>query len=65
MPKHQLRPQGEFPSASLIRRCAAIFYDFLLSIALLMVVTLLYKMAQMKEAGLIDPGADAAFARAR
>ena len=51
MPKHQLRPQGEFPSASLIRRCAAIFYDFLLSIALLMVVTLLYKMAQMTIVG--------------
>ena len=45
MPKHMLRPQGEFPSAGLIRRCAAIFYDFLLSIALLMVITLLYKMA--------------------
>ena len=51
MTKHQLRPQGEFPSASLIRRCAAIFYDFLLSIALLMVVTLLYKMAQMTIVG--------------
>ena len=51
MPKHMLRPQGEFPSAGLIRRCAAIFYDFLLSIALLMVVTLLYKMAQMAIVG--------------
>ena len=51
MPKHMLRPQGEFPSAGLIRRCAAIFYDFLLSIALLMVITLLYKMAQMAIVG--------------
>ncbi len=47
MPKHILRPQGEFPSASLIRRCAAMFYDFLLSVALMMVTTLLYKMVQM------------------
>ena len=47
MPKHMLRPQGEFPSAGLIRRFAAMFYDFLLSVALLMVTTLLYKMVQM------------------
>ena len=47
MPKHMLRPQGEFPHAGLIRRFAAIFYDFLLCVALLMVVTLLYKMVQM------------------
>jgi len=47
MPKHLLRPQGDFPSAGPIRRFAAIFYDFLLCIALLMVVTLLYKGVQM------------------
>lgn len=47
MPKHMLRPQGEFPSAGLIRRLAAMFYDFLLSIALLMVTTLIYKVVQM------------------
>ncbi|MBC9252063.1 hypothetical protein A9179_17465 [Pseudomonas alcaligenes] len=47
MPKHMLRPQGDFPAAGLIRRLAAIFYDFLLSIALLMVVTLIYKGVQM------------------
>ena len=47
MPKHMLRPQGEFPSAGLVRRFAAMFYDFLLSLALLIVTTLLYKVAQM------------------
>ena len=47
MPKHMLRPQGDFPSAGLIRRLAAMFYDFLLSVALLMVTTLLYKVVQM------------------
>ncbi|UVE16818.1 RDD family protein [Pseudomonas sp. LS44] len=47
MPKHLLRPQGEFPRAGLPRRLAAMFYDALLSIALLMVVTLIYKMVQI------------------
>ena len=37
MPKHTLRPQGDFPTAGLIRRLAAIFYDFLLCVALVMV----------------------------
>ncbi|MDP2747866.1 MAG: RDD family protein, partial [Pseudomonas sp.] len=32
MPKRLLRPQGEFPSAGLIRRLAAMFYDVLLCI---------------------------------
>ena len=41
MPKHQLRPQGDFPTAGLIRRLAALFYDFLLCVALIMVVTLI------------------------
>lgn len=44
MPKHQLRPQGDFPTAGLIRRLAALFYDFLLCVALLIVVTLIYKL---------------------
>ena len=47
MPKNLLRPQGDFPPAGLIRRLAAMFYDFLLCTALLMVVTLLYKMLQL------------------
>jgi len=47
MPKPLLRPQGDFPPAGLIRRLAAIFYDFLLCVALLIVVTFLYKLALM------------------
>ncbi|WP_044871966.1 RDD family protein [Pseudomonas sp. LFM046] len=48
MPKHQLRPQGDFPKAGLVRRFAAIFYDFLLCVALLMVVTLLYQQVVLR-----------------
>ncbi|MBD2835924.1 RDD family protein [Pseudomonas sp. JM0905a] len=48
MPKHQLRPQGEFPTAGLVRRFAAIFYDFLLCVALLMVVTLIYQQVVLR-----------------
>ena len=47
MPKHLLTPQGDFPPAGLGRRLAAMFYDFLLCAALLMVTTLVYKMVQM------------------
>lgn len=47
MPKHLLRPSGEFPAAGLPRRLAAMFYDFLLCVALLIVVTFIYKMALM------------------
>jgi uncharacterized RDD family membrane protein YckC len=47
MPKHLLRPQGEFPSAGLVRRLAAIFYDLLLCIALLIIVTFIYKLVLM------------------
>jgi len=48
---HRLRPQGDFPPAGLIRRFAAIFYDSLLCIALLMVGTLGYKLLQMAFVG--------------
>lgn len=66
MPKHMLRPQGEFPSAGLIRRCAAIFYDFLLCFALVVVVIGLYqqvllrlvygseRLMQLSQAGALD-----------
>ncbi|WP_397378695.1 RDD family protein [Pseudomonas sp.] len=47
MPKHLLRPQGDFPTAGLSRRLAAIFYDFLLCIALLIIVTFIYKLILM------------------
>ncbi|KRW62541.1 RDD family protein [Pseudomonas sp. TTU2014-080ASC] len=47
MSKHLLRPQGDFPNAGLIRRLAAMFYDFLLCVALLIVVTFIYKLILM------------------
>jgi uncharacterized RDD family membrane protein YckC len=51
MPKHLLRPQGEFPAAGLGRRLAAIFYDALLCVALLMVTTFIYKLVWMGVVG--------------
>ncbi|WP_122435841.1 RDD family protein [Pseudomonas viridiflava] len=47
MPRHVLRPQGDFPPASLPRRMAAISYDALLILALLLITAFLYKLAQM------------------
>lgn len=47
MSKHLLTPQGEFPAAGLGRRLAAMFYDFLLCTALLIVTSGVYKMIQM------------------
>ncbi|MEX0162316.1 RDD family protein [Pseudomonas brassicacearum] len=47
MPKHLLPPQGDFPPAGLGRRLAAMFYDFLLCTALLIVTSGAYKMIQM------------------
>ena len=38
MPKHMLSPQGDYAPAGLVRRLAAMFYDFLLCVALMMVV---------------------------
>ena len=65
MPRHQLRPQGDFPPAGLGRRLAAIFYDTLLCVALLMVTTFIYKLIwlgmvgeaklrQLSESGALD-----------
>ena len=48
MPKHMLRPEGEFPVAGLGRRMAAIFYDALLCLAIAMVVTLLYQQGLLR-----------------
>lgn len=45
MSTHLLRPQGQFPYAGLPRRLAAMAYDAMLSLALLMVVTFAYLMA--------------------
>mgnify|MGYP006168776787 FL=1 len=47
MSKHLLTPQGEFPVAGLGRRLAAMFYDFLLCTALMIVTGGIYKMVQM------------------
>jgi uncharacterized RDD family membrane protein YckC len=44
MSNHLLRPQGEFAYAGLLRRFAAMSYDTMLCLALLMVVTLAYLM---------------------
>lgn len=48
MPKHMLRPQGDFPIAGLGRRLAAIFYDGLLCLAIAMVVTLAYQQGLLR-----------------
>ena len=47
MSKPLLSPQGEFPAVGLGRRLAAMFYDFLLCTALLIVTSGIYKMIQM------------------
>jgi uncharacterized RDD family membrane protein YckC len=47
MPKQLLHPQGDFPIAGLGRRLAAMFYDLLLCVALMMVTTLTYKLIMM------------------
>lgn len=47
MSKHLLRPQGDFPVAGLGHRLAAMLYDTLLCIALLMVTTFIYKLVLM------------------
>ncbi|TBV17481.1 RDD family protein [Stutzerimonas kirkiae] len=46
--KHMLHPQGQYQPAGLPRRLAAIFYDGLLSIALMIVVTLFYQQAILR-----------------
>ena len=48
MRRHLLSPQGQFPAAGLLRRLAAMFYDSLLCIALMMVVTLFYQQALLR-----------------
>ena len=48
MPKHMLSPQGDYAPAGLVRRLAAMFYDFLLCVALMMVVTLVYQQGLLR-----------------
>ena len=51
MSKQPLRPQGDFPAVGLGRRLAAMFYDFLLCTALLIVTTFIYKLIMMSFIG--------------
>ncbi|MEG2914768.1 MAG: RDD family protein, partial [Pseudomonas sp.] len=44
-------PQGDFPAVGLGRRLAAMFYDFLLCVALLIVTGGIYKLIQMQIIG--------------
>ncbi|AVR66476.1 MULTISPECIES: RDD family protein [Pseudomonas aeruginosa group] len=48
MPKHMLSPKGDYAPAGLVRRLAAMFYDFLLCVALMMVVTLVYQQGILR-----------------
>ena len=66
MAKPLLKPSGNFPLAGLGKRLAAMFYDSLLVIALVMVLTLIYqqvalrliygadKLQQLSESGQLD-----------
>ncbi|WP_028696652.1 RDD family protein [Pseudomonas cremoricolorata] len=47
MPQPLLHPQGDFPAVGFSRRLAAMFYDFLLCTALLIVTAGVYKMIQL------------------
>ena len=51
MSKQPLSPQGDFPAVGLGRRLAAMFYDFLLCTALLIVTTFIYKLIMMSFIG--------------
>jgi len=48
MSKRLLEPQGQYPKASIMRRLAAIFYDFMLVVALVMIVTWIYQQGVLR-----------------
>ncbi|MDY7219548.1 RDD family protein [Denitrificimonas sp. JX-1] len=48
MSKRTLQPTGDFPKAGFWKRMAAIFYDFMLCVALMMVVTLIYQQGILR-----------------
>ena len=48
MSKQALQPKGDFPKATFWKRIAAIFYDFMLCIALVMVVTMIYQQGILR-----------------
>ncbi|QIB50988.1 RDD family protein [Pseudomonas sp. OIL-1] len=45
----QLLPAGDFPAPGLLRRIASAFYDFLLSLAMIMVLTLTYQQGVLRQ----------------
>ncbi|MEH6389126.1 MAG: RDD family protein [Pseudomonas profundi] len=45
----QLLPAGDFPAPGLLRRIASAFYDFLLSLAMIMVLTLAYQQGVLRQ----------------
>ena len=48
MSKRVLQPQGNYPKAGFWKRLAAMFYDFMLCIALVMVVTMIYHQGVLR-----------------
>ncbi len=48
MSKRLLEPQGQYPKASIMRRLAAIFYDSMLVVALVMIVTWIYQQGVLR-----------------
>jgi len=48
MSKRILQPQGDFPAVGLLRRSAAMFYDFLLCVAIAIVTGLLYQQVVLR-----------------
>jgi len=48
MSKRLLQPQGDFPPVALPRRLAAMFYDFLLCVAIAIVTGLLYQQVVLR-----------------
>ncbi|QJD60426.1 RDD family protein [Pseudomonas sp. gcc21] len=45
----QLLPAGDYPAPGLLRRIASTFYDFLLGLAMVMVLTLIYQQGILRQ----------------
>ena len=45
----QLHPSGDFPAPGIFRRVASAFYDLMLCVALLMVLTLIYQQVALRQ----------------
>lgn len=48
MSKRMLEPQGQYPKAGIMRRLAAMVYDFMLVVALVMIVTWVYQQGLLR-----------------